>query len=510
MSTIETHPERFDTTSSLLRNYILFPDSSMPTHHERKIEWRVFIAVLIISDLLSTFLAFRVAYWLRFSSGLPVFNPEGLSTAPFYDGVMVAVIPVWLVIFAIMGLYSRQNLLGGVREYSNLFNAITLGMLLIITARFTFPDSVILARGWAFLAWFLAFFFAALARFILRRVVYALRPHGLFRYNAAIIGYNEEGRLMAEQFHNNRSSSMNLVGYITSVPGQCDDCTVPDLDNLGSIECIDEVVAKHRISRLVLANSALTREQVLLLYRQFGSSRTTDLLLSSGLYEMLTTGLYVQEDGNVPLVSMNKIRATGVDRWLKNVMDYSLAAVALLVLSPLLLAVAVLVKLDSPGPIIYRRRVVGVNGKQFDAFKFRTMDVRSEQILRSDPELLREYRESFKIKDDPRITRIGKILRKLSIDEFPQFVNVLLGQMSIVGPRMITPEELDKYNQWAYNLLTVKPGITGLWQVRGRSDVSYEERVRMDMYYIRNWSIWIDIQLLIQTVPAVLAKRGAY
>jgi lipopolysaccharide/colanic/teichoic acid biosynthesis glycosyltransferase len=225
---------------------------------------------------------------------------------------------------------------------------------------------------------------------------------------------------------------------------------------------------------------------------------------------MLTTGLYVQEDGSVPLVAMNKIRTIGFDRLMKDLMDYSLALVALVGLSLPLALVAVLVKLDSPGPIFYRRRVMGVNGKQFDAFKFRTMDPRSEQILRSDPELMREYLENFKIKDDPRITRIGKFLRKTSIDELPQLVNVLIGQMSLVGPRMITPEELDKYNQWGYNLLTVKPGITGFWQVRGRSDVAYDERVRMDMYYIRNWTIWLDLQILVQTIPAVIAKRGAY
>ena len=182
----------------------------------------------------------------------------------------------------------------------------------------------------------------------------------------------------------------------------------------------------------------------------------------------------------------------------------------MLLLSPIFLLIALLVRLDSPGPIIYRRRVMGMNGKEFDAFKFRTMDVRSEEILKANPELMREYLQNFKIKDDPRITRVGKWLRKTSLDELPQLINVLRGEMSLIGPRMITPQELEKYSQWGINLTTVKPGITGLWQVRGRSDVSYEERVRMDMYYIRNWTIWIDFQLLLQTIPAVLTKRGAY
>jgi exopolysaccharide biosynthesis polyprenyl glycosylphosphotransferase len=464
---------------------------------------------MIVVDAIMVNIAFRLSHWIRFNAGLGFFQ-DGMSESLFYDGIMLGVIPVWIVIFAIMGLYNGQNLLGGVREYSLLFNATTLGMLLIITARFAFPETLILARGWVFIAWTVAFILTGLARFMLRRLVYSLRAQGNFRVNAAIVGYNEEGRLMAEQFYRNPHSSFHLVGYIPSQPEQCLDCSQPQLNDLGSLDDLSEIIKTHNISRLILSNSALTREQILSLYRQYGTSKTVDLLLSSGLYEMLTTGLYVQEDGAVPLVAINKMRMTGIDQVMKLIMDIPIALAALIFLSPLFIAVSVIIKMDSPGPVFYRRRVMGINGKEFDAFKFRTMDTRSEEILRSDPKLMEEYRENFKIKDDPRVTRIGKFLRKTSIDELPQLFNVLIGQMSIIGPRMITPEELGKYSQWDMNLLTVKPGITGLWQVRGRSDVSYDERVRLDMYYIRNWSIWLDVQILIQTIPAVLHKRGAY
>jgi lipopolysaccharide/colanic/teichoic acid biosynthesis glycosyltransferase len=153
---------------------------------------------------------------------------------------------------------------------------------------------------------------------------------------------------------------------------------------------------------------------------------------------------------------------------------------------------------------------MGVNGKQFDAFKFRTMYANGDEILAAHPELQQELAQNHKLKDDPRITRIGKWLRKLSLDELPQVFNVLRLEMSLVGPRMISPAELDKYDRWDMNLLTVRPGITGLWQVSGRSDVSYDERVRLDMYYIRNWSIWQDFQILFQTIPAVIKGKGAY
>ena len=153
---------------------------------------------------------------------------------------------------------------------------------------------------------------------------------------------------------------------------------------------------------------------------------------------------------------------------------------------------------------------MGINGIRFDAFKFRTMRTDGDAILKEQPELRAQLEKDQKLRDDPRVTRLGKYLRKLSLDELPQFFNVLRGEMSLVGPRMITPEEMQKYDQWGLNLLTIKPGITGLWQVSGRSNIEYQERVKMDMYYIRNWNLWFDIYLLFQTIPAVLKGRGAY
>lgn len=157
---------------------------------------------------------------------------------------------------------------------------------------------------------------------------------------------------------------------------------------------------------------------------------------------------------------------------------------------------------------------MGVRGRQFDALKFRTMYVNSDEIfdeiLKAKPELAKEFEENFKLKDDPRITKLGKILRKYSLDELPQLINVAIGDMSLVGPRMITPKEMVFYEELGVNLLTVRPGITGLWQVSGRSDLTYDDRVRLDMHYIRNWSIWEDLRLLWQTVPAILTGKGAY
>lgn len=200
----------------------------------------------------------------------------------------------------------------------------------------------------------------------------------------------------------------------------------------------------------------------------------------------------------------------GLDGWLKVTLDRMVALLALLILSPFMAFIALAVRLDSPGPAIYRRRVMGLGGRQFDAFKFRTMVVNGDQVLAAHPELRAQLEQQHKLKDDPRITRLGRILRKLSLDELPQLANVLLGQMSLVGPRIIAPAELTKYGQWQAMLLSVRPGLTGLWQVSGRADVDYQQRVQLDMEYIRTRSLWLDLKIILRTVPAVIRGRGAY
>jgi lipopolysaccharide/colanic/teichoic acid biosynthesis glycosyltransferase len=191
-------------------------------------------------------------------------------------------------------------------------------------------------------------------------------------------------------------------------------------------------------------------------------------------------------------------------------LDYSIAVPVAILATPLLVLLAVLVKLDSPGPVLYRRRVLGLGGRSFDALRLRTMRTDGDEILARHPELQDELEREGKLRDDPRVTPLGKALRRSSLDELPQVFNVVLGQMSIVGPRMITADEQKRYGCWDLNLLTVKPGITGLWQTSGRSEVSYEERVQLDMNYIRNWTVWLDLHILLRTIPAVLQGRGAY
>ncbi|MCA9917420.1 MAG: sugar transferase [Anaerolineales bacterium] len=209
-------------------------------------------------------------------------------------------------------------------------------------------------------------------------------------------------------------------------------------------------------------------------------------------------------------LSNARSETTRYNRAMKLVIDYALAIPGLLLIAPLFLILALMVKLDSPGPVFHRRRVLGQNGRVFYAFKFRTMHVNGDEILARYPKLRQELNKNYKLKCDPRVTRVGSFLRKFSLDELPQLLNVLARDMSLIGPRIIAPEELAKYGQAGSTLMTVMPGLTGLWQVSGRSNTTYDERVNLDMEYITEWSAWLDIKILLRTVPAVLKGDGAY
>jgi len=204
-----------------------------------------------------------------------------------------------------------------------------------------------------------------------------------------------------------------------------------------------------------------------------------------------------------------KYRRPMAYRFLKKCIDLVGATIIIVFLTPLFIVLGLVVLLDDGRPIIYRRRVIGEKG-EFDAFKFRSMRRDADTILGNDPVLRAEFERNFKLRRDPRLTRVGSILRKLSLDELPQLFNVLKGQMSLVGPRMITSEEIKKYGPYKDLLLSVKPGLTGYWQVRGRQDVSYEARVKMDVCYIENWSLGLDMKILFLTPLKVFKREGAY
>ncbi len=473
---------------------------------------RIGIVAMILCDTLMVFLAFGAAHQLRFYGGITVAPDVPVDTAKYVMWT-VLLFPIWISVFWFMRLYDYHYLLSGTVEYTRAMNASTLSMMLVVLISFLQPN-IQIARAWLIMAWLLSSLFVSVGRFALRRVAYQMRDRGYFVSPAIIVGVNQEALALANQLRDRRYSGLAVLGFV--------DATREDEPSngrrayggfpiVGNVSSLTEIVSTYGVQEVIIAGTALTDAQRIEVLERLINQPGIELRLSSGLYEILTTGMQVTTRNSVPLITLNRLRLGRVELGLKTLMDVSLILLCLPVLLPLFLVISILIKLDSPGPIFYRRRVLGVRDQGFDALKFRTMAVDGDKLLAQRPDLLAELKETHKLKNDPRITRIGRFLRKTSLDELPQLLNVLRGQMSLVGPRMITREEAEMYGTMHLNLLTVKPGLTGLWQVSGRSDLSYDERVRLDIHYIRNYSIWLDLQiLLVQTPPAVLNKRGAY
>jgi exopolysaccharide biosynthesis polyprenyl glycosylphosphotransferase len=467
---------------------------------------------LLLSDGLMLTLAFSLAYLLRFHMGLTV-SPEVMPTPQHYIRLVLILLPLWLPLFALLRLYDYHFLLGGTTEYARVFNACTSGMMIVVIVSFVEPGFII-SRGWLLMSWLMSATLVCGARLVLRRFAYAQWSAGRFLTPTIIVGTNPEAMVLATQLRASRTSGMALLGFVSeqnSVPAGHLPPHLAGLPILGSMDAIAKLIQQRCVGQLIVASTAVSREQLLDVFQQVSEAPEVEIQLSSGLYEILTTDMHVTYKAQIPLMNLSRLRLDPIEMMLKTGLDYLLILCSLPFLIPLFAAIALLIKLDSPGPIFYRRRVLGISGQPFDAFKFRTMVVDGDAVLAQHPVLQAELAATHKLKDDPRVTKIGRTLRQFSLDELPQLLNVLMGQMSLVGPRMISLAETKEYGRMKLNLLTVKPGLTGLWQVSGRSDLSYEERVRLDMDYIRNYSIWLDLQILFfQTIPVVLKGRGAY
>jgi len=471
-------------------------------------EWHFLIALLIALDIAANLLALRAAYWLRFELSLPIFELDVVPVLSAYERISVRMIPLWLVIYVLTGLYSKRNLLGGTREYSLVFRAAMASFLTVMLVSFFDPFFVV-ARGWLLSGWVLALALVIGSRFVVRRVAYRLRSLQFFTSRAIIVGVNSESQALEEQLDRWETSGIHVVGFLRSSASDAGASGVRK-PVLGDYQELEQMVVRHNVQEIILASSAVSQEETLDVLRRYGFSEDVSVRISSGLYELLSTGIEVRESGAVSLFQVRQLRLRPIDRYMKSLLEASVMAPLLLLSLPIMAIVAILVRAESAGPIIHRRRVMGTNGRQFDAFKFRTMHVDGDNILDAHPELKRNLLNDSKLRDDPRVTKLGRVLRRTSIDELPQLINVIRREMSLIGPRMIAPDEMEKYADWGMNLLTVPPGITGLWQVSGRSDLSYEDRIKIDMFYIRNWSIWLDLQIISRTVPAVIKGSGAY
>lgn len=473
----------------------------------RRTQRQLFVIFLFFIDLIALALATGIADWLRFEIRLPIFDDQAGSLENHII-LGIVILPIWLGVFGFFRLYDIHFLLGGTQEYARVFNASSLMLTLVILVTFLVPVLRV-SRGWIAITWVVALSLVILSRFWARRIAYRLRTRGILTWRTLIVGIDEEARAVTQQLLSAPTCGAEILGFVDNLM-PVGSKIEGNLAVVGSVEQLPGLIADLGVEELVISTSALPRNDLVGIFQAYGQSEQVDVRFAPGLFEIFTTGVHVKEIGDVPLVSMNKVRLDTIETAIKTLTDYVGAVVLLTILLPVFAIVAILIKRESPGPVFHRRRVVGRGGRPFDAFKFRTMYENGEEILAKYPELVEELESNHKIKNDPRVTKVGERLRRISMDEFPQLFNVLLGQMSLVGPRMITQAESTKYGKWKMNLLTVKPGLTGLWQIRGRSDLSYEERVRLDMYYIRNYTVWLDLQILLQTIPAVLRGNGAY
>jgi len=282
---------------------------------------------------------------------------------------------------------------------------------------------------------------------------------------------------------------------------------------VGPIDAAPETLRRHGISYVIVAMPGADDARLREMYARYGDA-FPNLMIIPGLVGFSSLWVTARDLGGVMGLEVRQRLLLAGPRFFKRAMDLVLTIVGGVLLLPLLVVLALLVKCTSPGPIFFAQERVGRNGRRFLAWKFRSMRQDAEQILESclaaDPERREEWEKHGKLRDDPRVTTIGRFLRRSSLDELPQLWNVLRGDMSLVGPRPIPTYETERYCRHLPLYLKVRPGITGLWQISGRSDLDYEQRMDLDAYYVRNWSIWLDLYILLQTLGAVLFRKGAY
>ena len=337
----------------------------------------------------------------------------------------------------------------------------------------------------------------------LRVTGWLLEQAGYWR-RAVLVGSGKHIEAVAHALAGRSRLRVDIAGYISLTPRPQN-----GLRSLGQLEDLPEVLEQERIQEVILADPDFPQEQAVELV-DLCNQRGVTVHVAPSTMEILIDRAEFVPGQTVPLFKLRPPVFQGIDFALKRTFDLVLATASLILLSPALLVIAVAVKLSSSGPVIYRSVRPGMGGKPFYCFKFRTMREHAEQI-QADLEPLNEQTGAlFKIRHDPRLTRVGRLLRRFSLDELPQLVNVIRGEMSLVGPRPLPMRDFNRLEEWHKKRYLVLPGITGLWQVSGRADLDFDDLVRLDFLYLERWSMMLDLSILLKTIPAVLTRRGAF
>ncbi len=493
---------------------------SAPDIHARRAR-RLRMAMLVgrgVADGLILVFAFVVAYWLRYglAFGRDVVAPESFLPLSAFYVYIVAYAAMTLVAFQTRGLYAlprgaswldHTRLITGASLIG--VSALTLGALLF--------NPILPSRLVFIYLWGCTVVIFGVERFLYRTVRVWLWRRGINIRRALVVGAGVAGQRIMKDIVERPELGYKLAGYVSDsgdTPGS-PNWTVPvkqrngKLRNLGGLKDVQRILGYENLQEVIVALPATHHAQILNIIdncREYG----LDFKLVPDLFEMRFNEVRIDALNGVPLIGVKDVALQGFNLYVKRVLDCTLALGALIVAALPMLLIAALIKITSPGPVFIRQERVGKGGRPFMFYKFRSMYRDAEARL----EELRHLNEAdgpiFKMRDDPRRTPIGKLLRRTSLDELPQMFNILRGDMSWVGPRPPIPEEVARYSDWHRKRLDVTPGLTGLWQVSGRSDLSFDEMVKLDLYYAENWSLALDLMIILRTIPAVLRWEGAY
>jgi exopolysaccharide biosynthesis polyprenyl glycosylphosphotransferase len=435
----------------------------------------------------------------------------GFENADAADVLLWLPVPIGLtgLTFVFYRLYERdrqQIAVSTLDEWRDFLNALSIVCLVQIVAVQAYPGfgHVIPPSTRAIAAfWLAALVVLPATRAISRHYAFPL-IHAEQR--TLIVGAGRVGQRLALKIMRHNEYNTRLIGFVDDEPHELEPL-LADVPVLGGEDDLVEVIRRYDVSRVILAFSRRSAEQLLEVVRDAGL-RDVHLSIVPRYFEIIASSVQIVDLDGIPVLEVPAARLSRTARVSKRAFDLVLTSLGLILLAPMFFVIAAWIKLDSPGPVFFRQRRMGRDQQPFDIIKFRTMHVGAEQ-KRTD---LLEHNESdgplFKIRLDPRVTHVGALLRKLSLDELPQLLNVLRGEMSLVGPRPFVVYEDDQIVGWARRRLDLTPGITGLWQVLGRNDIEFEEMVRLDYLYVNNWSLWWDVKLLLRTAPVVFARRG--
>jgi exopolysaccharide biosynthesis polyprenyl glycosylphosphotransferase len=465
--------------------------------------------ILALCDYVILLLALAVAVWLRFpgQSIASIYMSERFPVSVCITVLIYCV--AWLGIVQSFSLYKISTFLSIVEQTVSLFKSVSYGVIGLILISFVTKDAGIIGSRLT-IGYFTIISFLMLVVFrvmVFRMVFLFLSKHAIGLRNIVVVGAGKRATHLAKELIATSRYGVDVIGFVDDNISENTE-VLPSRRVLGKINKIEQIASAHQVDEIIIALSNVSYQR---LHDIIDECKKTGLpiKLSSKLYEIVPSKVKTEVYGTNGVIDISP-RFDEIHMIYKRLIDLVLSAVAIGLASPLLLAVAVMIKWDSIGPVFYRQKRVGRNGKLFWCFKFRSMYIDAESRKKE----LAAFNEAtgpiFKMKNDPRVTKVGKIIRALSIDELPQLINVFLGDMSLVGPRPCTPDELEKYEHWHTRRLAVPQGITGLWQVSGRSNLSFKEMVVLDIYYIENMSIVMDVSILLKTIPAVLLRRGAY